>query len=84
MEPEIISQPKKIPFKCPVCNGFGTVKYGELSCQACTGRGYVVIDQDEGYDTRRAKLDTLKAMVRKIEEERGYKGENTNVEITTD
>jgi DnaJ-class molecular chaperone len=40
-------KPKKIPFKCPVCNGFGTLKYGEKQCQACKGLGFVVIAQEE-------------------------------------
>ena len=39
-------KPKKIPFKCPLCNGFGTLKYGEKICQACNGKGIVVIDQE--------------------------------------
>ena len=39
--------PKKVPFKCPVCSGFGTVKYGQLICTACDGKGYVVVDQEE-------------------------------------
>jgi len=39
--------PKRIPFKCPVCNGFGTLKHGELICHACNGKGYVVIDNTE-------------------------------------
>jgi len=29
--------------RCPVCNGFGTLKYGAKTCQACLGKGYVVI-----------------------------------------
>ena len=29
--------------KCPVCNGFGTLKYGEKVCQGCVGRGYVIV-----------------------------------------
>ena len=29
--------------KCPVCNGFGTLKWGEKVCQACGGKGYVVV-----------------------------------------
>ena len=43
---ENISKPVKVPFKCPVCNGWGTVKHGELVCQACGGNGYVVVDQN--------------------------------------
>lgn len=39
-------KPIKIPFKCPVCNGFGTLKYGEKQCQACKGLGYVEVLQD--------------------------------------
>lgn len=34
-----------LPFRCPVCNGFGTLKYGEIKCQACEGKGYVVVEQ---------------------------------------
>lgn len=29
--------------KCPVCNGFTTVNYGKQKCQACEGRGFVVV-----------------------------------------
>lgn len=39
-------KPKLVPFKCPVCNGFGTLKYGQKTCQACDGKGYVVISQE--------------------------------------
>jgi len=28
---------------CPVCNGFGTLKYGAKTCQACEGKGYVLV-----------------------------------------
>jgi len=28
---------------CPVCNGFGTLKYGTKVCQACRGKGYVLV-----------------------------------------
>jgi DnaJ-class molecular chaperone len=37
-----------VPHKCPVCNGFGTLKYGEKICQACKGSGFVVIDNETG------------------------------------
>jgi DnaJ-class molecular chaperone len=43
-------EPKKIPFRCPVCNGFGSLKYGEKICQACKGLGYVIINQKDGQD----------------------------------
>lgn len=29
--------------RCPVCKGFGTVKYGELVCRACKGNGYIYV-----------------------------------------
>jgi DnaJ-class molecular chaperone len=45
---EVNITPKKIPFKCPVCNGFGSLQYGKKVCHACNGKGYVVIDNEEG------------------------------------
>lgn len=35
------------PYRCPVCNGFGTVSYKKLTCHACKGTGYVVISSEE-------------------------------------
>ena len=36
--------------RCPVCNGFGTLKYGEIVCQACKGKGYVLVPtQKDGW-----------------------------------
>ena len=29
--------------RCPVCNGFGTLKYGQITCQACKGKGYIIV-----------------------------------------
>lgn len=46
MEVPNFPEPKKVPFKCPVCNGFGTLKYGAIICQACAGKGYVIVDQE--------------------------------------
>lgn len=46
MEVQNFPEPKKVPFKCPVCNGFGTLKYGTIKCQGCGGKGWVVIDQE--------------------------------------
>ena len=40
-------KPKRVPFRCPVCNGFGTLKHGSKTCQACSGTGYVVIEQEK-------------------------------------
>lgn len=37
-----------LPAKCPVCNGFGTVKHGQLICGSCHGKGFIVIDQETG------------------------------------
>jgi DnaJ-class molecular chaperone len=39
-------KPKRIPFRCVVCSGFGTLKSGTLICHACGGKGYVVVDQE--------------------------------------
>ena len=39
-------KPRKIPFKCPVCNTFGSLRNGSQICHACNGKGYVVIAQD--------------------------------------
>lgn len=35
----------RLPFLCVVCNGFGTLRHGEKTCQACGGFGYIVVDQ---------------------------------------
>ena len=29
--------------KCPVCGGYGTLKYGTLKCHGCKGRGYILV-----------------------------------------
>ena len=39
---------KAIPFKCPACNGWGTVGYAKKICRSCNGTGIVVVDQDTG------------------------------------
>jgi DnaJ-class molecular chaperone len=33
--------------KCPVCNGFGTLKYGTIKCHGCDGKGYILIPAEE-------------------------------------
>jgi len=35
--------PEKIGQRCPVCNGFGTLNWGKIQCQACHGRGYILV-----------------------------------------
>ena len=35
--------PSKIAQRCPVCNGFGTLKWGTIECQACNTTGYVLV-----------------------------------------
>lgn len=35
--------PSHLAQRCPVCNGFGTIKYGEKICQGCEGKGYVLV-----------------------------------------
>ena len=43
-------EPNRLPFRCPVCNGFGTLKHGTITCQGCDGKGYVVVKQDGNID----------------------------------
>lgn len=45
MEFQQVEVPQQVPFRCPVCNGFGTLKYGTKRCQGCDGRGWVVVEQ---------------------------------------
>lgn len=40
-------KPKVLPFRCPVCRGFGTVNYGKKQCNSCKGKGYILVDQEE-------------------------------------
>lgn len=37
VEPEMYGQ------KCPVCSGFGSLKYGTLKCHGCEGRGFILV-----------------------------------------
>jgi hypothetical protein len=34
--------PTNIPFKCPVCNGYGTVSSEKYQCHGCKGKGWVL------------------------------------------
>lgn len=36
-------KPAYVAQRCPVCNGFGTLKYGEKVCNGCEGKGYVLV-----------------------------------------
>lgn len=44
--------PRKLGQKCPVCNGFGTLSWGKLKCQACMGKGYILIPAKEVVNAR--------------------------------
>ena len=58
MEVQNFPKPVKVPFKCPVCNGFGTLKYGAITCQACAGKGYVIVDQEmDGEQDGQSRVD---------------------------
>lgn len=35
--------PKEIAQRCPVCNGFGTLKHFTKVCNGCDGKGYVLV-----------------------------------------
>ena len=45
------------PHKCPVCNSFGTLKYGKIVCHGCKGKGYIVIDNRNGLPVDDMKLE---------------------------
>lgn len=48
-------EPVGIPFKCPVCLGFGTVNWGKQICQSCNGKGYVLVPaRQQDRDRRRS------------------------------
>lgn len=34
--------------KCPVCNGFGTLKFGSITCPACNGKRFIIINKKTG------------------------------------
>lgn len=40
-------QPKYIPVKCAVCNGFGNLNWGKAECHACRGKGYILVPPKE-------------------------------------
>lgn len=38
---------KYTPFKCVVCNGWGTVSNQRVKCHACLGKGFLEIPVEE-------------------------------------
>ena len=46
-------KPSKIPVKCAVCNGFGTVNWGKAKCHACKGKGYILVPIQEKENEKR-------------------------------
>lgn len=43
----IEATPRELPILCPVCHGFGTLKYGSIKCQGCDGKGWVLVPAQE-------------------------------------
>ena len=39
--------PAQLGQRCPVCNGFGSLKYGEIKCHGCEGRGWILVPVKE-------------------------------------
>lgn len=36
-------KPKFYAQECPVCRGFGTLKFGAKTCQGCEGKGFIYV-----------------------------------------
>jgi len=34
--------------RCEVCNGFGTLKFGSITCPACNGKRFIIINKKTG------------------------------------
>ena len=43
--------------KCIVCNGFGTLKFGQITCHACKGKGYITIDKMSGLPVEEKQIN---------------------------
>lgn len=43
-------KPLGVPFRCVVCNTFGTLSHGTKTCHACEGKGYILVPADEIYE----------------------------------
>lgn len=50
--------PKYYAQICPVCHGFGSLKYGSKVCQGCEGHGYIVLPT--GIDGRNGENGQLR------------------------
>lgn len=50
---DIFNPQKYSSQRCPVCNGFGTLKSGVLVCHGCKGKGFIVIDNKTGIPVER-------------------------------
>ncbi len=46
-------KPSQVGQKCPVCSGFGTLKYGTLMCHGCDGKGFILVPAEEVTEVRR-------------------------------
>lgn len=42
-----VVKPKYVGQKCPVCNGFGTLRFGSKLCQGCDSKGFILIPAEE-------------------------------------
>lgn len=38
-------KPNTLPFKCPNCNGYGTVTKERRPCHSCGGKGVIFVPQ---------------------------------------
>lgn len=35
--------PLEVPYKCVLCQGFGSFSHGKITCNGCKGLGYVMV-----------------------------------------
>ena len=48
-------KPSVIAQKCPVCNGWGTVSFKQITCHACNGKGFILIPLEKETERERKK-----------------------------
>lgn len=48
-------KPQFIPYRCPKCNGHGSVDYGRLKCEACKGTGVYKVPVAEADEQEEVK-----------------------------